>query len=189
MSRNKELHLVAMILSTVTLHITMATNINSETQNITISCPDRKEGEHCSHIKYAAGYDLELTCHLSAGQAASSIHWLYHNTTDINDLVSDRMYYKSTNTTSTLTIMDIMVDDTGNYTCITSLPEFRSQIHIETYVMPDYFISGMILLGINLGLCVLFIVCLTSSIIRENREKKKYDRVVLTKNDTETDTK
>jgi len=175
MSGNAVLHLVVIAITTTMMMKT--TNANNATPNITIACPDTNNGEHCSHIKYVTGYNLELTCHVAEQHAVSSIHWLYHNTTDINDLGWERMHYNGTNLTSTLVIGDIRTEDSGNYTCVTSLPDFAAQILIETYVMPDYFVAGMILLGLNLGLCLLFVVCLASSIITERRRKSasKYD--------------
>jgi hypothetical protein len=166
-------------ISLVLLAMLTVPSVNTETTseeatlNITIRCPETDDGEHCLYVKTATEYTLELSCHVTNTYKVSSIHWIHHNGSDINHLASERMHYDATNTTATLTITSVQMEDSGNYSCVTSLPVFQAVVEIEAYVMPDYFIAGMILLGINLGLCVLFVACLVRSMIKQRKSMKE----------------
>lgn len=57
----------------------------------------------------------------------------------------------------------------------TETPEtFNATVALNVYVMPTYFTEGMIILGINLGLLLVFLICLTQSLISERKRMQTY---------------
>ena len=138
---------------------------NASSQNITVE-PDK--------IKSASGEKLELKC--TSPLEGQDIAWISPNGTDINDLQSSRF----NDTNGVLTITDTRENDSGTYTCSVGKTLNASAV-ITIYDMPDYFTEGMIILGINAVLLLVFFGCLAHSTIQNKGAKAHYDKVTSSK--------
>lgn len=148
-----------------------------ENPHISIKCPSTKEGKTCTHFKVATEYTVELECTTGEHSNVTWVRWLHPNGTDIGVTDIDRMTSQSGNTSATLTIHQVIMDDNGNFTCVTSHPGVWAYMTLEPYIMPNYFVSGMVILGINMALCVLFIACMIRSVIRQRKLFKQIVKV------------
>ena len=132
-------------------------------QNITVE-PDK--------IKSASGGNIEVKCtSLLEGQ---DIAWISPNGTYISDMSSPRF----NDTNGHLTITDIKTYDSGTYVCSVG-KTLNASASITIYDMPNYFTEGMIILGINVALILVFLGCLTHTTIQNRRAKAQYDKVKI----------
>lgn len=120
-------------------------------------------------LKVATGSDVQFQCITS-----QPIIWLDPNGTDINLLNSTRLTYNAT--TGELHILQVQMVDSGNYTCTVENWQLWESVLLEVYVMPDYFLEGIIILSINAGLIVLFIGCCVYSYVRDRRIQKAAEK-------------
>lgn len=51
---------------------------------------------------------------------------------------------------------------------------YNETVYLKVYTMPSYFIEGMIILGINLGLLLIFGICLVQSFVSEKKRVQLY---------------
>lgn len=64
---------------------------------------------------------------------------------------------------------------TATFTDQIETPEsYNATVELKVYVMPTYFTEGMIILGINLGLLLVFLICLTQSLVSERKRMQAY---------------
>ena len=96
-------------------------------------------------------------------------------------------YYQ--NDDGVLTLTDhVEVEDSGNYTCVVIYDDYdvnvtltgqsqNNTIVINIYVMPTYFKEGMIVLGINVGLAIIFFACFINSAIADKKRLKEYGKI------------
>ena len=134
-------------------------------QNITVQ-PDKK--------KIASGENLELKC--TTPLVGQDVVWISPNGTHVNDLQSSRF----NDTNGILTITDTKENDSGRYVCSVG-KTLNASADITIYDMPDYFTEGMIILGINAVLLLVFLGCLVHSTIQNKRAKAQYDSVTSSK--------
>lgn len=55
-----------------------------------------------------------------------------------------------------------------------SLLVYNETVYLKVYTMPSYFTEGMIILGINLGLLLIFVICLVQSFVAEKKRVQLY---------------
>ncbi len=122
-------------------------------------------------LKAARGDMVQVTCTSSISNADK--FWVNPNGTLIRNLPDDSRF---NDTYGVLTISAAAVADSGTYTC--SVKEsFNATAEITVYIMPDYFTEGMIILGINTFLLVVFLSCLLHSTLKDRRSRAKYTTV------------
>ncbi len=135
------------------------------TKNITVS-PES--------VKQEIGKTVEVTCSSPVQDVVLS--WTSPNGTKVQDLPSSRF----NDSHGVLTITDAQETDSGTYTC-SGGGSLEATADIGIYVMPDYFTEGMIILGINAVLIVIFFSCLIHSTIQNKRAREKYNKVRTSK--------
>ena len=106
----------------------------------------------------------------------TNVVWLDPNNTDINSVNESRKYHED----GTLHILVVNLADAGEYTCATVDMNYNATFDLDTYLMPDYFLAGVIVLCVNAGLCVIFVICLIHSYFKE----RVYLRELKTSNQT-----
>lgn len=57
-----------------------------------------------------------------------------------------------------------------------SLLLYNETVYLKVYTMPSYFTEGMIILGINLGLLLIFVICLVQSFVAEKKRVQLYHK-------------
>lgn len=92
---------------------------------------------------------------------------------------------------STVGRVTFLTDDPGNGTLAERIPNpqevgtagtgapetpeiYNATADLNVYVMPTYFTEGMIILGINLGLLLVFLICLAQSLVSERKRMQGY---------------
>lgn len=98
----------------------------------------------------------------------SSIIWLFENETQIP--------MEKPNATM-VTTSEYQVDSTDRvetryFTCSTEQREFNATAELKIYVMPSYFTEGMIVVGINAALVVIFLLCFAFHTVRNRKTSK-----------------
>ena len=86
-----------------------------------------------------------------------------------NDLSYGRIYHQN----GELHIKTVTLNDTGKFICLTTDKAHNITAELKVYVMPSYFTEGMIIVGINCGLILLFIGCGINSLRQAKRDKIK----------------
>ena len=138
----------------------------ASTQNITVEP---------QNIKSATGETIEVKCTTTLND--QDIFWISPNRTHINDFVEPSRFSV---TNGTLTIKDLKEHDSGTYVCSVGQAVNASAV-ITAYIMPNYVTEGMIILGINGILLVIFFSCLAQSTIQNRRARAHYDKVTASK--------
>ena len=123
---------------------------------------------HADYLKVATGEDVDFLCTTLTKQ---HVIWFHPNGSDINSLNSSRMEYNTTS--GELSVLDADLTDAGNYTCQTEDGLLEASVELEVYIMPDYFLEGMIILAINACLAIIFAGCTVFACVREHQLKKK----------------
>ena len=128
-----------------------------------------------SMLKMQTGQSISVVCSLHADLAPTPLTWLNPNKTDVNNLNDSRISHDGN---GTLTITDTRTSDSGIYEC-TAGATWRATADITIYVMPSYFMEGLVILGINGALLVVFLGCLAHSQIKQRKANKgqKYTEV------------
>ena len=83
----------------------------------------------------------------------------------------------------TLNIESAQLNDSGTYQCGVSNINTNFTMPLQVYVMPNYLVEGMIILGINIALLVILIGCFLQSYLHEKQQTKKYSSFVLKASD------
>ena len=84
-----------------------------------------------------------------------------------------------------LTLTRVNVSDSGTYVCAFNVTAgcrdvddggrpCNVTLDCRVYVMPDYFVDGVVILAINGVLLVIFVACLVHSTMSEKRRLRKY---------------
>ncbi|KAK3094936.1 hypothetical protein FSP39_008074 [Pinctada imbricata] len=115
------------------------------------------------------GEEVEFTCTNSNTTNTEPLVWLYHNGTEISTLNLTRF----TESDGVLKIMDIQDSDAGVYNCTTVSRALHVEVELKIYMMPSYLTEGLILMAINIGLILIFMVCALYRCIQTRRDKKK----------------
>jgi hypothetical protein len=127
-------------------------------QNITV-VPD--------HAIEQTGEQLQFQCSSLNG---FKLYWTNPNGTRFTDLNSTRFQDDGN---GTMLIKDGRVEDSGIYRCHTLGGAYIIEVEVDIYHMPSYFMEGMIILGINAVLLVIFLICLIHSTIQHRRMAAK----------------
>ena len=149
--------------------------------NITIVCgnylptpSDEVWGDFCANADVKIGRSIRLTCLVNdiTAPGVDWVTWISPNGSDFRHLNVSDVSFDAVNASATLKITDFQMEDVGNYTCLTSHRDLRAMVEVQRFVPPDYFLAGVIILSINAGLLILFVVCLIRSLIREKKAWK-----------------
>ena len=159
------------------------------------------------------GTTLNIQCYTDFNLTATNqrLAWFDPNVTDINTLNDTRRRYTLD---GELVIDPLRVDDSGDYLCalvpkttadtfgddaedsytISTDPnshfsEYNTTLTLKVYVMPDYYVAGMVILCINGSLCVLFFACLLHSHIKQEAYLKKLEEETVPENPAITELK
>jgi len=136
-----------------------------------------------------------------------STTWYNEDEVDISSLNSSRLNVTTANDSTSdviLLIFDAEETDSGEYKCAVTIAEgsplkkvqdvtpltndtvvqveatpgtYNGTFTCVVYVMPTYLKEGMIILGINIFLAIIFLGCLARSILADKRRLAKYGRV------------
>jgi len=121
----------------------------------------------------------EVTCSPQNGQNGT-VTWI----DPLDQIVSvdnrSRIYYDS----GRLTLSEANVTDSGEYVCAFNLAagcrdeddgrRCNATFHYVVYMMPDYFVDGMVVLAIDGFLIAVFVACFVQSVISKKRRQRKY---------------
>ncbi len=151
--RMAKLFVVVGVYVTLTVLVTMANADEIVKTNITVT-PD--------HTVQPTGKDVEFKCISDTG---FTVFWVNPNGTRVNDMNNSRF----SDNNGTLIITKLEQHDSGEYICYTSKQEFNVMVNVRVYVMPSYFTEGMVILGINAVLIVVFLLCLIHSTVQHKR--------------------
>lgn len=105
----------------------------------------------------------------SCSKDNKTIEWTYDNGTKISLINTSRIYFNG----GELHVNFVTLNDTGNYICRTTDLALNRTVELRAYEMPTYFMEGMIIVGVNCGLILLFIGCGINSLIQSRRQKRK----------------
>lgn len=155
----------ALILSMGFLLAESIINVHSTRRSINPLRLDKTE------MKIQVGTKLKINCDHSNTSYQSLLKWLIPNKTSICELNSTRLRDVS----GTLTIWRTELGDSGLYTCLLqdSKLVFNVTAKVSIYAEPDYFMMGMIVVGINAALLVVFIVCVVNRVTTEKKERRR----------------
>ena len=138
-----------------------------------IRCEDGEHGLTVEPVQIAIEVNdsANVTCTLMEGttlQPNETIIWRDENGVYIPQINNSKV------AESEGTLILTNVDDTvkGEYTCTTTLSTYNSTTLVKVYIMPSYFTEGMVILGINAALILIFIACGTYRFIETRREKQ-----------------
>ncbi|KAK3605607.1 hypothetical protein CHS0354_027269 [Potamilus streckersoni] len=73
----------------------------------------------------------------------------------------------------TLTIENIIESDAGDYICTNTDTNITGTGQLKFYVMPSYFKEAMIVIGINVVLIVIFLICTVWTTVRQKRNQRR----------------
>lgn len=126
------------------------------------------------HYKIEVGHEARFECTSGDGDYESSqLSWLNPNQTAIASLNDTRF----SDVSGVLTITDVIEQDSGHYTCVTDDEQYSASVELYVYIMPDYFVAGMVMLAINCVLIVVFCACFIVTSVRERRETRRYKQL------------
>jgi len=134
------------------------------------------------HIKNAQENDAGLyLCRATVGNSISTAPVVTFSTTMHGDVTVTQLPV----TNSTDGRLTFATDAPSNATFAEEIPgprqvetemppTYNATVDVKVYVMPTYFTEGMIILGINLGLLLIFLICLTQSLVSERKRMQTY---------------
>ncbi len=122
-------------------------------------------------LKLPTGHNVNLKC--SSNELA--VYWISPNGTKISELPPPSRF---NDTKGQLTITGAKLQDSGIYTCTTANGKFNATSDLFIYVMPNYFTEGMIILGINAFLLVVFLSCTLNQYLQHRKANIKYRSVI-----------
>lgn len=120
------------------------------------------------------GESAEFVCSNNSA-INSDIVWMYTNETLIPQVRANI----SIVTENTLHIESAVETDGGEYICTTKMREFNATAELKVYTMPTYFTEGMIVIGINAALLVIFFMCFAYHTVKNRRHNAKLKRNAL----------
>ena len=118
-------------------------------------------------LRIQVGKDGEFKC--SSTEEGGIIEWVSANKTEIdNDLI--------TSVNGTLKFVNASLDISADYICRGVNFEGSETGTLKVYFMPSYFKEGMIIVAVNGGLFLLFLICTVYSQVKEIKDKKRNER-------------
>lgn len=111
------------------------------------------------------GDPAEFVC-TNTSKIQTDIIWTYSN----NTVVDQEKANVSIVTVNKLRIEKTRMEDKGNYICTTINGTFQATAELKVYWTPKYFTEGMIVVGINAALLVIFLLCFTYHYVRNRRK-------------------
>lgn len=137
-----------------------------EEQNLTLTAEE---------IAIQLGESGEVTC--TPVYENWTVEWYAGGEVDPEKIIPSNDSLRIYAINGTLTINDANFTDSGQYSCNSISDENTTlQAEVHVYVMPSYFMLGMIIIGINAGLVVIFIVCGIYTYCDTQRRKKEVQR-------------
>ena len=115
------------------------------------------------------GEEVEFVCTNSNATNNETLIWYYHNGTTISNLNMSRFAENG----GTLKIMDIQMVDAGDYMCSTESGTLNATAILKVYQMPSYLVEGLVLMGINIALVLIFIACAVWRFVQTRRDRRK----------------
>lgn len=135
-------------------------------------CEDCEEEEiaviEAEHFRIQEGDEATFQC--TSTLTDPTFTW-YQDDREINSLNSSFISYDSD---GLLTIENAPLNFTADYTCQVS--NCTATLSVQVYEMPSYLTAGLIVLGIDLGLVVLFCACLAYKTVSQRRELNQYKK-------------
>ncbi len=123
------------------------------------------------NLKSPTGHDVNIKC--SSNEL--DVYWISPNGTKISEMQPPSRF---NDTKGQLTISGAKLQDSGIYTCKTASGNLNATSDLFIYVMPNYFMEGMIILGINAVLLVIFLSCTLNQYIQHRKANIKYRSVI-----------
>lgn len=120
------------------------------------------------------GESAEFVCSNNSA-INSDIVWMYINETLFPQVRANVNIV----TENTLHIKSAVETDQGEYICTTKIREFNATAELKVYTMPTYFTEGMIVIGINAALLVIFFMCFAYHTVKNRRNNSKIKRNAL----------
>ena len=157
---------VTVVTVCVCLFISMTTVVRIDAQEVEallISPPE---------VAVQPGETAEFVCTQQHAEKLQPLKWLRENGSQEMELDSPR----AQDVNGTLTILNTTFQDGGKYICATFDNSLNATATLKVYIMPDYFIEGMIIVGINIALVIVFVGCSVYTFIRNKRAKRKKNR-------------
>lgn len=136
-----------------------------EEQNLTLTAEE---------IAIQLGESGEVTC--TPGNENWTVEWYEGGEVNETKIIKSNDSLRIYAINGTLTINNAIFTDSGQYSCNSESDEntiLQAEVHV--YVMPSYFMLGMIIIGINAGLVVIFILCGIYTYC-DTQSRKKEDR-------------
>ncbi|KAK7484235.1 hypothetical protein BaRGS_00024484 [Batillaria attramentaria] len=116
------------------------------------------------------GETTEVTCETSL--EGLSVIWYVGNTNTSGNRIPANESLQMHAINGTLMIVSTTKNFHGQYLCQTSDGAHKLIAEIHVYEMPTYFTEGMIIVGINAGLVVIFFGCAVYTFFQKRRKKK-----------------
>lgn len=111
------------------------------------------------------GDPAEFVC-TNTSQIPTDIIWTYSN----NTVIVQQKANVSIVTENKLHIEKTRMEDKGNYICTTINGTFQATAELKVYWTPTYFTEGMIVVGINAALLIIFFFCFIYHYVRNRRK-------------------
>jgi len=123
----------------------------------------------------------EVTCSKRSGENGT-VTWIDPRDQFVSDENRSRIHYN--HDSGLLTLTEANLTDTGVYVCAYNLTngcrdevggrKCNATLDCRVYVMPDYFVDGVVVLAINGVLLVVLIACFIRSLVSERRRRRKH---------------
>ena len=105
----------------------------------------------------------------SGYETNQTIQWLFPDGSIVPTNTTQRIYRQN----DTLNIINAVYNDSGVYICRTTDLKTNVTAELKVYDMPSYFIEGMVIVGINAALIILFVSCGIYSFVSSRKQQKK----------------
>lgn len=135
---------------------------------------------------YQVDHTASVSC-VSSDPLLLPLNWrlpngaeLRSNERCVNGTCSNQTYVYDNRTTfdaiGHLKILNLTLNDTGKYTCLSFDGAFNATQDIKVYIMPDYFVETVVLLAINAALLIIFILCSVYTLVKNRRDNEKQSK-------------
>ncbi|XP_074657760.1 uncharacterized protein LOC141910822 [Tubulanus polymorphus] len=124
------------------------------------------------------GETAEFKCAAPPTTNSTTLAWYFENGTRISDANESARFVDDSN--GTLRIVNASLSDTAAYTCsvvaTTAVSVGNSTSYLRVFAMPDYRREGLIIVGVNGVLLVVFIACSIQSVCRRRLDDRRQRR-------------
>ena len=156
------------VMAVVTFTVAMAQAFVSEDEGLPISVEPKR-------LAVEVGMVGQFVC-AGVGNYTSAILWLNADGTPVATIGENVV----TDNNGTLNILNATLEDSADFTCVTTDRLYRLTVTLKVFVMPSYFQESIIIIAVNGALLFIFFFCMTTAKCKEHKQRKKAKQMVST---------